>query len=59
MAVGIIVCVPIAVFILTGKLELIPSWDLIQKTVGFVIHAAIWTGTILWIWQEFFPDKKE
>ena len=58
MFIVVLIGQPIITLIFVGKFELILSLDLIQKTAKFVVWAAFWTGTILWVKQEFFPDKK-
>ena len=58
-AIAVFVCIPFAKFILYGRIEFFPDLGLIYRFPKFIVHITLWVGTILWIWQEFFPDKKE
>ena len=57
MSLVVFIGLPITTLMLKGTLELLPGWDVVYKSIYFVIFAAFSSGTILWIKEEFFPNK--
>ena len=51
------VCVPLAALMLKGEFVFWPSWDEGLQYIKIGLWAAFSSGTILWIKEEFFPNK--
>ncbi len=54
LAIAWLIAVPLLSFIFTREFHL-PDITLI-KAIGFVVFAAFWTGTILWLKEDVFEN---
>ena len=57
MIILVFLCLPLAVLMLKGTFLFWPSWDDLVKYIKLTLFAAFCSGTILWIKEEFFPNK--
>ena len=53
----VFVCLPLAMLMLKGELVFWPSWYEGLQYIKIGLWAAFSSGTILWIKEEFFPNK--
>ena len=53
----VFVCLPLAMLMLKGEFVFWPSWHEGLQYIKIGLWAAFSSGTILWIKEEFFPNK--